>query len=124
MKTRLMLLGLLLSASVAAVAGAPGVEGQWMVTITHETETITGVAFLKQTDNKVTGSIGANEQNQHPLDGIMEGNHLTLTTHPRPGATAAFAKCSLTLEGEKMTGMTEGGDLVQPATILLVRPKQ
>ena len=47
-----------------------------------------------------------------------------LATAAALGATAAFAKCSLTLEGEKMTGMTEGGDLVQPATILLVRPKQ
>jgi hypothetical protein len=58
----------------------------------------------------VEGSVGPNEQNQHPLDGVVSGNVVTLTTHPRPGRTVAFTKCFLTIDGEKMTGTTEGGD--------------
>jgi hypothetical protein len=82
------------------------------------------VALLKQTGDDITGSIGADERNQHPLDGVAKENVVTLTTHPRPGRTAAFAKCSLTVDGEKMTGTTEGGDLRDKATIELVRMKE
>ncbi len=53
----------------------------------------------------------------------MEGNRIVLTTHPRPGRTVAFDKCYLTLDGEKMTGTTEGGDLCEKETIELVRMK-
>jgi hypothetical protein len=116
---------LMLFASTVPNAGAADVTGRWMVTISLPNETIVGVALLKQTGDKVEGSVGANEQNQHPLDGVVNGNVVTLTTHPRPGRTVAFAKCSLTVEGEKMTGKTEGGDFGDKATsIEFVRPKQ
>lgn len=69
----------------------------------------------------ITGSIGVDEQNQHPLDGVVDGNRITLTTHPRPGRTVAFAKCELTVDGDKMSGTTEGGDLGGKATIELIR---
>ena len=112
MKTRHVLLSvLLLYALSAANAGAADVTGRWKVTISLGDETISGVALLKQTGEKVTGSIGADERNQHPLDGVVKGNSVILTTHPGPGRTVAFAKCSLTVDGEKMTGTTEGGDL-------------
>ena len=68
------------------------------------------------TGEEVTGSIGPDERNQHPLDGVVKGNSVLLTTHPGPGRTVAFAKCSLTVDGEKMTGTTEGGDLGDKAT--------
>ena len=106
MKARVFLC-LLLFASAAANAGAADVTGRWMVTISLGDETITGVALLKQTGDKVTGSIGPDERNQHPLDGVMNGNLVTLTTHPRPGRTVAFDKCYLTVDGGKMTGTTE-----------------
>jgi hypothetical protein len=109
MKTRTFLC-LLLFVSAAANAGAADLTGRWRVTISLANETIIGVALLEQTGDKVTGSVGPDERNQHPLDGVVEGNRVTLTTHPRPGRTVAFGKCSLTVDGEKMTGTTEGGD--------------
>jgi hypothetical protein len=94
---------------------------RWTVTISLDGEAITGVALLKQTGDEVTGSIGVDERNQHPLDGVVNGNRITLTTHPRPGRTVAFDKCYLTMDGAKMTGTTEGGDLRDKATIEFVR---
>jgi hypothetical protein len=75
MKTRLMFLCLLLFASAAANAGAADVTGRWNVTISLGGETITGVALLKQTADEVTGSIGPDERNQHPLDGVPYHPH-------------------------------------------------
>jgi hypothetical protein len=123
MKARVFLC-LLLFASAAANAGAADVTGRWKVTISLGDETITGVALLKQTGDKVTGSIGPDERNQHPLDGVVNGNLVTLTTHPRPGRTVAFDKCYLTVDGEKMTGTTERKESSDKGTIELVRPKQ
>jgi hypothetical protein len=62
----------LLFASAAANARAADVTGRWKVTISLGDETITGVALLKQTGDKVTGSIGPDERNQHPLDGVVK----------------------------------------------------
>jgi len=124
MKTRLMFLCLLLFASAAANAGAADVTGRWKVTISLGVETITGVALLKQTGDEVTGSIGADERNQHPLDGVMKGNRITLTTHPRPGRTVAFDKCDLNVDGEKMRGTTERKRSSDKGTIEFVRMKE
>ena len=122
MKTRLAVCLMILT-SVAANCLAADVGGRWKVTITIGGETVTGVALLNQSGDNITGSIGANDANQHPLDGVIEGNRIVLTTHPRPGRTVAFDKCYLTLDGERMTGTTEGGDLREKATIELVRMK-
>ena len=122
MTTRLAVCLMILTC-VAAHMLAADVGGRWKVTITVGGEAVTGLALLNQSGNDITGSIGANEANQHPLDGVMDGNRIVLTTHPRPGRTVAFDKCHLTLDGEKMTGTTEGGDLGQKATIELVRMK-
>jgi hypothetical protein len=105
-------------------AGAADVTGRWKVTISLGDETITGMASLKQTGDQVTGSIGPDEHNQHPLDGVVKGKVLTLTTHPRPGRTVAFDKCYLTAEGEKMTGTTERKGSSDKGTIEFVRMKQ
>jgi hypothetical protein len=122
MKTRLAVC-LLMVVCLAASIRAADVTGTWKVTITLGGNAVAGVALLNQAGDKITGSIGANESNQHPLDGVVEGNRITLTTHPRPGRTVAFDKCYLTLDGEKMTGTTEGGDLREQATIELVKMK-
>jgi hypothetical protein len=122
MKTRLAVC-LLMVVCPAANIWAADVTGTWKVTITLGGNAVAGVALLNQAGDKITGSIGANESNQHPLDGVVEGNRITLTTHPRPGRTVAFDKCYLTLDGEKMTGTTEGGDLREQATIELVKMK-
>jgi hypothetical protein len=122
MKTPLAVF-LLMVVCLAASIRAADVTGTWKVTITLGGNAVAGVALLNQAGDKITGSIGANESNQHPLDGVVEGNRITLTTHPRPGRTVAFDKCYLTLDGEKMTGTTEGGDLREQATIELVKMK-
>lgn len=44
-----------------------------------------------------------------------------LRTHPRPGRTVAFATCELTLDGDTMSGTTEGGDIGGAAKIAFVR---
>ena len=75
---------LLLFASPAANAEAADVTGRWKVTISLGGETITGVALLTQTGDRVTGSIGPDERNQHPLDGVVKGNH----RHPHDASTA------------------------------------
>jgi len=121
MRTRLLFLSLAVWTWSIVNAGAPDVTGRWKVTISANGSTLIGVALLKQTGDKVTGSIGVDETNQHPLDGVVTGNRITLTTHPRPGRTVAFAKCELTADGDKMRGTTEGGDLGGKAHIELVR---
>ena len=124
MKMRLMLLCLLLSASAAATAGAADATGRWKVTISLGGETVTGVALLKQSGDEITGSIGADERNQHPLDGVVKGNHITLTTHPRPGRTVAFDTCELNVDGDKMTGTTERKESSDKGRIEFVRIKE
>ena len=124
MKVRLMFLCLLLSASAAATAGAADATGRWKVTISLGGETVTGVALLKQSGDEIAGSIGADERNQHPLDGVVKGNHITLTTHPRPGRTVAFDTCELNVNGDKMTGTTERTGSSDKGTIEFVRMKE
>jgi hypothetical protein len=123
MKT-LVFLCVLLFAAAAANVGAADVTGRWKVTISIGDETMTGMALLKQTGDNVTGSIGPDERNQHPLDGVVKGNLITLTTHPRPGRTVAFDKCHLTVDGDKMTGTTERDGSTDRGTIEFVRTKQ
>lgn len=121
MKTRLLLLCFTLVASAAAQARAADLTGRWTVTISLGGETMTGIALLQQKGDHVTGSIGANERNQHPLDGVVKGNVVTLTTHPREGRTVAFDRCHLKVDGDTMTGTTERNGSSDKGTIELVR---
>jgi hypothetical protein len=121
MRARLLFVTLAVWAWSIANAGAADATGRWKVTISADGSTLVGVALLKQRGDEITGSIGVDEQNQHPLDGVVDGDRITLTTHPRPGRTVAFAKCELTVDGDKMSGTTEGGDLGGKATIELIR---
>lgn len=121
MTRRMMFWCVLLLVSSVGNAVAADLTGRWKVTITLNGETMTGVALLKQTGDVITGSVGVDERNQHALDGVVEESTVTLTTHPGPGRTVAFAKCYLTAAGDKLTGTTEGGDLREKATIELER---
>lgn len=80
------------------------VTGAWTVTITMADRVAPGLAILSQDGEKVTGMIGPAETDMMPADGIVSGNMLTLMTHPRTGRTAAFAKCEVTVVGDRMTG--------------------
>ena len=123
MKTGIAHLSLLLLLAVGGCASRGGpsgpraanpkaavdVTGRWKVTISVGAETITGLAVLTQSGSSVTGSIGPDEDNQHPLEGVVEGTRIAITMRPRPGRTTAFDKCYLTMDGEILKGTTEGG---------------
>jgi hypothetical protein len=120
---------LLLLASACAHGGPPAagapettadVGGRWLVTISLDGETIPGLALLIQTGARVTGSMGPDADNQHPLEGVVEGNRVAITMRPRPGRTTAFDTCELTVAGETLSGSTAGGP-AGGATIRLVR---
>ncbi len=63
-----------------------------------------GLAILSQDGTEVTGMIGPADTDMMPIDGTVSGNRVTLATHPRRGRTAAFAKCEVTVAGDRMTG--------------------
>ena len=99
---------------LVAVLGAGGwqvgsaqkvdVTGAWTVTITMADRQASGLAILSQDGTTVDGMIGPAETDMMPADGTVSGDKLILTTRPRAGRTAAFAKCEVTITGERMTG--------------------
>ncbi len=102
---RLGLIAMLLLGPLVAQSRAADITGAWRVTISMANgETITGYAGFKQADNAVTGWVGPAEDDPIPTSGVVEGNKVTLTTHPQPGRTSAFALCNITVSGDKMTG--------------------
>ncbi|HKT78910.1 MAG TPA: hypothetical protein VJP86_01735 [Vicinamibacterales bacterium] len=48
--------------------------------------------------------IGPAETEMMPATGTVSADKLILTTYPRTGRTAAFAKCEVTITGERMSG--------------------
>jgi hypothetical protein len=101
---QLGLLSIGLLALLAAPARAADVTGTWRVAISTSDGAITGKAGLKQTGDMVTGWVGPDETDPIPVTGIIKGNKLTIKTSPQPGRTAAFDKCDLTVNGDKMAG--------------------
>jgi hypothetical protein len=122
MRTRLVIVPAFALLCVAAAIEAADVTGAWAVTITTADGKITGKAVLKQAGDSVTGEIGPSEDATIPVEGVLTKQKLTLKTHPRPGRTAAFDSCELTVGDEKMTGTIQGGD-VGRGTIDFVRIK-
>ena len=92
----------------AAVAADPkrgvDVTGKWRVTISTPDRELTGQGALKQAGDKVTGWVGPSENDPIPVDGTINGKHLTLRTHPQEGRTVAFDKCDVDVDGDKMVG--------------------
>jgi hypothetical protein len=122
MTTRLVIVTAFLMLCFSAPTEAADVTGHWAVTITTGEGKITGAASLRQTGDKVTGEIGPSTDATIPIEGVLNANKLTLKTNPRPGRTAAFETCELTVEDEKMVGSIQGGD-VGKGTITFVRTK-
>jgi hypothetical protein len=96
------------------------VTGAWTVTITMAERQATGLAILSQDGQKITGMIGPAETDMMPADGTVSGNKLTLMTRPRGGRTAAFAKCEVTVDGDRMIGTID----TDKGTIELVKRKR
>jgi hypothetical protein len=120
MATRLVIIAAFLTLCASAASEAADVSGHWAVTITTADGQITGKASLKLTGDRVTGQIGPREDATIPIEGVLTADTLTLKTNPRPGRTAAFDSCDLTVADQKMTGTIHGGD-VGKGTIEFVR---
>ena len=110
MSTRLAIFTAFLMFCFSAATEAADVTGDWAVTITTADGKITGKAALKQTGDKVTGQIGPSGDATISIEGVLTADKLTLKTRPRPGRTAAFESCNLTVGDEKMSGTIDGGD--------------
>jgi hypothetical protein len=99
---------------------AVDVTGRWEVSIFVDGGTITGLAILSQSGDRVAGSMGPNEENLHPLEGVVDGARIVLTMRPGPGVTTAFDTGLLTVDGDALKGTVEGGRADQ-GVIELVR---
>jgi len=119
--TRVWMAALVLVVVAQVTAGQTAtvdVTGAWTVTITPSSGgTVTGLAILSQDGRTITGMIGPAETEMMPAEGTVDGNTVTLRTHPRTGRTAAFAQLELTAAPEKMTGTMD----TDKGTVELVR---
>ena len=88
----------------AAVPPSVDVTGAWSVTITMPERQATGLAILSQDGPKITGMLGPAETDMFPVEGTVSGNTVTLVARPRTGRTTAFARCEVTVEGDRMNG--------------------
>ena len=122
LRTRLVIVPAFVVLCFAGAIEAADVTGAWAVTITTADGKITGKAVLKQAGDRVTGQIGPSEDATIPVEGVLTAKKLNLKTHPRPGRTAAFESCELTVGDQKMEGTIRGGD-VGRGTIDFVRIK-
>lgn len=61
------------------------VTGRWEVSIAVDAGTITGLAVLAQSGDSISGSMGPNDDKLHPLEGVVNGDRITLTMRPGPG---------------------------------------
>ena len=102
--------GLLMALMVAAPAD---VKGTWAGTVSAQrddgsTVEDTVLLILDQKDKAVTGTLGGNENDQHPIsEGSIDGNKVTLlATHTTNGREF---RLELTLEGEELKGTVTSG---------------
>ena len=101
---RRVLLVLICCALPAVSSGLADVTGRWRLTISNADSAIAGVAALEQSGDKITGWMGPNEKDTTPVSGVLNGDRLTLKTHPKPGFAVPFDTCELTVSGDRMTG--------------------
>jgi hypothetical protein len=103
---RTILVTLLLGAMALVAAPDADITGKWSgsFNITRpdgETKGSTAVLLLKQTGSEITGSVGPNEEEQHPVTkGKIEGNKLTLVAEDE-GRSIQF---DLVLAADRITG--------------------
>ncbi len=69
---RLRSLSMFLLAGFALPSWAADVTGKWQVTITTADGVVTGKASLDQTGEKITGSVGPDENDRIPVDGTIK----------------------------------------------------
>ena len=93
---------------------AADVTGKWDGTIkgqrpdgtTHEDPAL---LILTQKDKTITGSVGGNETDQHPIvSGSIDGNKITILA--KNANNDREYKLELTVEGDEMKGKLSSGD--------------
>ena len=105
-----MLRNLLLSAGLLITTWVPSaptadVTGRWDVKIISTSNgEVHGVAGFTQNGNHITGWLGPSEADPIPITLALRQNKLTIWTHPQPGRNVEFARCDVTVEGDKMSG--------------------
>ena len=109
MRIRRLLLSVVVMAPLAATALAADVAGRWNVSISTAEGTITGLASLRQTGDKVTGWVGPSENDPIPITGTFEKGKLVMKTSPQPGRTVAFNEVELSIDGDTMSGAIANG---------------
>jgi hypothetical protein len=96
--------GLLLALLVVSALGAD-VTGRWEIKIISKSDgEVHGVAGFKQKGKQVSGWLGPSESDPIPITLELNGNKLRIWTHPQPGRNVVFARCDVTLHGDKMSG--------------------
>lgn len=104
MLRNLLSVGLLFLSSLP-LALAADVTGRWDVKIISKSDgEVHGVAGFTQNGDHVTGWLGPSESDPIPITLDLKGNKLTIWTHPQPGRNVVFARCDVTIEGDKMSG--------------------
>jgi hypothetical protein len=100
--------------SLVLVGGAADVKGSWDGKITAQrpdgtTSEDTALLVLDQKGSTITGTVGGNESDQHPItSGTIDGNKVTLVAkHAENGREY---KIELTIEGDEMRGTLTSGD--------------
>ena len=106
------MLGLLL---VGLVSTSPAdVTGTWdgSVSATREDGTADedrALLILKQKDGTITGTVGGDENDQHPITkGTIEGNKLSLTAQRK--SDGRELRIELTVDGDEMKGTVAMGE--------------
>lgn len=107
----LAIAGLVLALSTGAAAD---ITGTWEGSITAQrpdgtTSDDGAYLILKQKGSEVTGSVGGNVNDQHPITkGTIEGSKVSIqATHSTNGREY---KVELTVEGDQMKGTVTSGD--------------
>ena len=101
------------------------VKGRWEGTVTGTRPDGTAsensaLLILDQKDGKVTGTLGGDDADQHPISsGTLEGNKLTLKATHRENGREFLVE--LTVEKEEMKGTVTSGE--RKATLTLKRTK-
>jgi hypothetical protein len=81
----------------------------------------TALLILTQKDKAITGTVGGNENDQHPIvNGSIEGNKVTILAKHQKGDREY--KLELTLEGDEMKGKLSSGE--RTADLALKKRKQ
>lgn len=99
---------------IMAVTPAADVKGKWDGTITAQRadgtkSENTALLILDQKDTTVSGTVGGDDSDQHPItSGTIDGNKLTLTA--KNAQNGREYKIELTVDGDEMTGTVTSGE--------------